>query len=103
MYVTLGPVDTGDGESFFKQLNENVEKLENGFTCVSDISNFSFNDPGETVWVDKAIQVLADAGMVKVVRVTGSEVKNRETTEKLGYKVGLAKNVEDADKILDEI
>ena len=103
LYITLGAVETGDGEKFFEEIRPLLAKMEKGFSCISDISRFSFIDPAEADWVDDGIKMFADAGMTRVVRVTGTEVENRETTEKLGYKVNLAKTVEDAEQILDSL
>lgn len=103
IYVTLGAIDTGDGKKLVDQITVETAKLGDTFTCVSDISNFSINDPGEAVWADTALKTLADAGMVHAIRVTGNDVEYQETTEKYGYTVGLAKTVEDADRILDAV
>lgn len=101
IYIKLDAIDTGDGEKLVRQLMAETARLTPGFTGVSDISNFSLNDPAEAVWADKALKTLAEAGMVSAVRVTGREVVYKETKEKYGYMVGLAKTVEDADRILD--
>ena len=44
-----------------------------------------------------------EAGMIRAARVTGHEVVYSEVKEKYGYRVGLAKTVEDADRILDSL
>ncbi len=101
IYITLGVVETGEGEKFVNDIRVETAKLGETFTCVSDITNFSFKDPTEAVWAEKALKALAEAGMVRAVRVTGSEVEYKETKEEYGYTVGLAKTIEDADQILD--
>lgn len=101
IYVTLGETVTGDGEKLVNLIKENTAKLSQGFTCVSDISNFTLTDPGEAVWADKALKTLADAGMARAVRVTGQEVPYSEMKEKYGYIVSLSKTVEEAEEILD--
>ena len=103
IYIRLDAIDTGEGEKLVQQILTETAKLSAGFTCVSDISNFSLNDPGEAVWADTALKTLAEAGMVRAVRVTGHEMVYSEVKEKYGYMVGLAKTVEDADRILDNL
>lgn len=102
LYIKLGAVDTGDGQQVVEKIKDQIRHLENGFECISDISEFSFNDPSEAVWADTALKTLADAGMSRVIRVTGTDVKYRETTEEYGYRIGLAKTVQDAEAILDQ-
>ena len=101
MYVTLGAITTGEGKLFIDEIKKRLPELKNNFSVVSDISGFSLQDPAEAVWADKILKELADAGMERAVRVTGHDVKYRESKEKYGYTIGLARTVEDADKILD--
>ncbi|MFA5903727.1 MAG: hypothetical protein WC836_07305 [Desulfobacula sp.] len=101
IYIVLGAIETGEGEKLVDGIKAETTLLKPGFTCVSDISNFSILDPKEAVWADTALKTLSDSGMVRAIRVTGQTVEYRETTEKYGYKVGLAATVEDADRLLD--
>lgn len=101
IYIVLGGIETGEGETLLAGIRSETAGLKPGFTCVSDIRAFSILDPGESVWADAALKALADAGLARAIRVTGQKVEYRESTEKYGYKVGLAETVEDADKILD--
>jgi len=101
IYITLGAIETGEGEKLVAGIKSEAALLATGFSCVSDITNFSVLDPREAVWADTALKGLADAGMVRAVRVTGRKVEYRETKEKYGYMVGLAETIEDADRILD--
>lgn len=102
MCVKLGIAQTGDGLKLYEEIKAGAARLTKGFSCISDISQFGFQDPNEAEWADKIIAYLVDAGMAKVIRVTGTDVKYRETREKLGYIVGLAKTIEDAEAILDQ-
>lgn len=101
-YATLGVMGTGDGEKVYLSVIKAIKKLKPGFTAVSDISGFSVTDPKEAVWVEKIIKHLADAGMAKVARVTGSKSDLKEKVEKHGYKVVSVTNIEEADQILDQ-
>lgn len=103
IYIVLGAAETGDGEKLVAEIKAETALLKPGFTCVSDITHFSMNDPKEAVWADQALKSLADAGMVRAVRVVGQKVDYLETTEKYGYTVGLAETVQDADRILDSL
>ncbi|MCP3872136.1 MAG: hypothetical protein GY699_03135 [Desulfobacteraceae bacterium] len=101
IYIQLGEMGTGDGEKLVNEIKEKTAMLSKGFTCVSDIINFSITDPKEAIWADTALKTLADAGMVRAVRVTGQESQYKETKEKLGYTVSLSKTIEEAEKVLD--
>ncbi len=101
IYIVLGAIETGEGETLVAGIKAETAVLKPGFTCVSDITGFSVLDPKEAVWADTALKSLADAGMVRAIRVTGQKSEYRETTEKYGYKVGLAETAEEADRILD--
>ena len=103
IYITLGGIETGEGEALVAGIKAETATLTPGFACVSDITCFAVLDPGEAVWADTALKSLADAGMTRAIRVTGRKVEYRETTEKYGYKVGLAETIEDADRILDSL
>ncbi len=102
IYITLGEMGTGEGEKLVNELKEKVPKLKKGFTGISDIRNFVITDPNEAFWADKALKFVAEAGMVRAVRVTGSVTHYKETKEKYGYIVSLAATVEDAEKVLDD-
>lgn len=103
IYITLGGIDTGEGEALVAGIKAETANLTPGFTCVSDITRFSVLDPREAVWADQALKSLADAGMARAIRVTGQKTEYRETREKYGYTVGLAETVEDADRLLDTV
>ena len=102
LYIELGGTDTGDGQRMLQEIETKIVQLEKGFECISDISNFSFNDRNEAVWAEKVLKTLAGAGMARAIRVTGTDVKYRETTEKYGYVVGIAKTVQAAEAVLDQ-
>jgi len=103
LYIVLGAIETGEGETLVAGIKAETALLTPGFTCVSDITGFSILDPKEAVWADTALKTLAEAGMVRAVRVTGQKVDYWETTEKYGYQVGVAETIEDADRILDSL
>ncbi len=102
LYITLGEMVTGEGEKLVNDLKEKIKKLKKGFTAISDIRNFTITDPSEAFWADNALKVVAEAGMVRAVRVTGSVTHCKETKEKYGYIVSLAATVEEAEKVLDD-
>jgi transketolase C-terminal domain/subunit len=103
IYITLGAIDTGEGETLVAGIKDETANLTPGFTCVSDITRFSVLDPREAVWADQALKTLADAGMARAIRVTGRKTEYRETREKYGYMIGLAETIEEADRILDTL
>jgi len=103
IYITLGGIETGEGEALVAGIRVETAALSPGFACVSDITRFAVLDPGEAVWADQALKSLADAGMARAIRVTGQKVEYRETKEKYGYMVGLAETIEEADRILDTL
>ena len=103
IYITLGAIETGEGETLVAGIKDETATLKHGFTCVSDITRFSVLDPKEAVWADQALKSLADAGMTRAIRVTGQKTEYREIKEKYGYTVGLAETMEDADRILDSL
>lgn len=102
IYVTLGEVGSGDGNKLMAEIKKKVKDLKKGFTGVSDITNFKLTDPEEAViWTDKLLKTLADAGMVRAVRVTNSLTTKKAMKEKYGYYLSLSPTIEDADKVLD--
>lgn len=103
IYITLGAIETGEGETLVAGIKAETATLTPGFACVSDITRFSILDPEEAVWADKALKTLADAGMTRAIRVTGQKVEYREKKETYGYMVGLAERIVDADRILDSL
>ncbi|MCP4020747.1 MAG: hypothetical protein GY729_02795 [Desulfobacteraceae bacterium] len=103
IYIKLGAADTGEGEKLIQQIRTEITKLSPGFTCVSDISNFSLNDPAESKWAEEILKTLADAGLSRAIRVVGYDIKYYESKGVHGYSIGLAKSVQDADKILDSL
>lgn len=104
IYITLGEMGTGDGKKMMAEIKKKVKKLQKGFAGVSDITNFKLTDPGEAVlWTDKILKSLADAGMVRAVRVTSSLTTTREMKEKHGYILSLAPSIEEADKLLNAV
>ncbi len=101
IYITLGTIETGEGEQIFNQVKSQLTLLKPGFTAVSDITSFIVKDFKEGVWADKVLKLVVEAGMVKGARITGEKEKIKKIVNEYGCTVMLVETLEEADQVLD--
>lgn len=103
IYIIIGTIVKGEAKEIYEEIRDVVSKLKEGFTSITDITQFVPTEPDETYYADKILETLANAGLSKGVRVTGRPVERRnEAVTEFGYVVEVAETVEDAEKYLDE-
>ncbi len=104
VYIILGAIETGEGQKIYDEVQAAVARLKKGFTAVSDITQFTFSDPKEGEWADKTIQLLAEAGMAMVARVTGNKTSTAHRVESTyGYRIVMVNEFSEADELLDRL
>ncbi len=104
VYIILGAIETGEGQKIYDEVQKAVTRLKKGFTAVSDITQFTFLDPKEGEWADKIIQLLAEAGMAMVARVTGNKTSTVDRVESThGYRIVMVHEFSEADELLDRL
>ncbi len=104
VYIILGTIDTGEGQKIYDEIHKAVSRLKKDFTAVSDISEFTFSDTKEGEWADKTIQLLAEAGMAMVARVTGNKTSIAKRVESThGYRIVMVSKFDEPDEVLDQL
>ena len=101
IYVTLGTIETDEGEQLFNQVKSQLKLLKPGFTGVSDIRSFIIKDLNEGVWADKIFRLMMEEGINKAARITGEDEKIKKIVNDHGCTVMLVKTMEEADQVLD--
>lgn len=82
-----------------------VKKLKPGFTCLSELINFTDPSEKEKRMVRLVMEYLSMMGVSKVVRVGAKstyELMEQLSQEAGGYHAGHANSIEEAEKMLDE-
>lgn len=103
IYITLGQMGSGEGEPFFNEVKNSVEKLKKGFTAVSDIRKFVITDSEEgMIWAQKVLSLLSESGMALAVRVTGMRTNLNRKKEEAGHEVVITETPEEAEAYLDK-
>lgn len=59
---------------FAKEVESTVKQLRRGFNVINDISNLKATPKNATEFVKSAHRSLADHGVDKVIRITGSSI-----------------------------
>jgi len=103
LYLTLGVIESGNGENIFKAVQSKAASLTTGFSFVVDISKFKVNASEESVWVQKVVSMLTDLGMGYSSRVTGIKSKPRKTIGRHGKTTIVVETIAKANRILDQI
>ncbi|MDM8536916.1 hypothetical protein QUF70_09205 [Desulfobacterales bacterium HSG17] len=103
LYVTLGLIESGEGEVVFNEIQLKLKNLTPGFAGVSDISAFKVADSSEGVWAKKTLSLLSEAGMGTSARITDIKGNGKQTIGEHGQPVFVVDSLEEADKLLDEV
>lgn len=105
LYLTLGRVRKDKVTDSSKQIGEEIHRLDTGFSCIARILDVRDIDGNDIQEIMKIQDLLAEKGMARVVRVGIEEGK--ELLDRIGQDVGYialtADDLEEAEKILDEL
>jgi len=105
LYLTMGRVRKDKVADASKRIGEEIHRLDTGFSCVTRVLDVRDIDGNDIQEIMKIQDLLAEKGMARVVRVGIEEGK--ELLDRVGQDVGYialaADDLEEAEKILDEL
>ncbi len=107
IYITIGSLkNEAEMKDIVKAVKSQCQKLKDGFTCVTDLRNYEFQDEKFERYIKEAQQTLVKAGLFKVVRVTRKfgaigHFQFDNTSFEVGYHADSTTSTEEAEKILD--
>ena len=105
LYLTLGRVRKDKVADSSKRIEEEIHRLDQGFSCITRIVDVRDIDENDIHEIIKIQDLLSEKGMSRAVRVgieAGKELLDR-IGEDAGYVALTADNLEEAEKILDEL
>ena len=108
IYITVGSLENeAEMKKIVKAVKSECHKLKEGFTCLTDLTNYEFQDEIFEGYIKEAQQILVAAGMCKVVRVHRKfgaigHFQFDNTSFEVGYHAESVTSREAAEKILDE-
>jgi hypothetical protein len=104
LYITLGRVRKDKVADSARQIEEEIHKLEPGFTCITRMIDVREIDANDVRAIIEIQDMLAEHGMSKAVRV-GADA-GKELLDRIGQDVSYialsADTLEEAEQILDE-
>ncbi len=109
IYITIGKLeDETEMKQIVAEVKSECRKLKRGFTCLTDLRNYEFQDERFEDYVRKAQKTLLDTGMSGVVRVrrkTGAiaHIQFDNVSSDLGYHAENVTSIEDGEKFLDQL
>ncbi len=105
LYLTLGRVRKDKVADSSKRIEEEIHRLDQGFSCITRILDVRDIDENDIHEIIKIQDLLSEKGMSRAVRV-GIEA-GKELLDSIGqdanYVALSADNLEEAEKILDEL
>jgi hypothetical protein len=105
LYLTLGRVRKDKVADSAKQIEEQIHRLDAGFSCIARILDVRDIDEHDIRQIMNIQDLLAEKGMARVVRVGIEEGK--KLLDSIGQDVGYialsADDLEEAESILDEM
>jgi hypothetical protein len=104
LYLTLGRVRKDEVADSAKKIEEEIKKLEHGFTCVTRIIDMRTVDDKDVREIIKIQDMLCEYGVSKVVRVGLEEGKDLldRVGQDTAYIAVNAENLEDAEELLEQ-
>ena len=108
IYITIGSLENeAEMKKIVKSVKAECQKLRDGFTCVTDLRDYEFQDEVFERYIKEAQQALVAAGLFKVVRVHRKfgaigHFQFDNTSFEVGYHADSATSIEAAEKILDD-
>ena len=107
IYITVGRIENEEEmQSIVDKVNSECPKLKTGFTCLTDLRNYEYQDEIFEHYIKEAQEALLARGMSKVVRVHRKvgmlgHLQFETVSLDLGYRAKNVTSIEDAEKILD--
>ena len=105
LYLTLGRVRKDKVADSSKRVEEEIHRLDQGFSCITRILDVRDIDENDIHEIIKIQDLLSEKGMARAVRVgieAGKELLDR-IGQDAGYVALTADNLEEAERILDEL
>jgi len=108
IYITIEEIENqAEMQKIVDQVKSECLKLNKGFTCLTDLRNYEYQDPLFEDYIQAAQQALLDAGMSKVVRVHRQpgllgHYQFETVSLDLGYHATNVTSIDEAERILDE-
>jgi len=105
LYLTLGRVRKDKVSDSAKRIEEQIHRLDAGFSCIARILDVRAIDENDIREIMKIQDLLAEKGMTRVVRVGIEEGKKLLDSigQDVGYVALSADDLEEAEEILDEL
>jgi len=104
LYITIGRVRKDKVADSARQIEEEIRKLEPGFTCITRMIDVREIDENDVRAIIDIQDLLAERGMSKAVRV--GDDAGKELLDRIGHDVSYialsAETLEEAEQILDE-
>jgi hypothetical protein len=107
LYVTIGSAaDENEMMAAIQEIELAVQDLKEGFDCITDLREYEILIDEHEKFIYQAQKILADAGMLKVVRVIkkfGSlgHFQFDKLSKGVGYHAKNVNSIEEAEKFLD--
>ena len=107
IYITISKLDSeAEMQSIVEKVKSECRKLENGFTCLTDLRGYEYQDEIFEHYIKEAQEALLQTGMSKVVRVHRpvgvlSHFQFETVSLDLGYRAENVTSLAEAEKILD--
>jgi hypothetical protein len=108
IYVTVGALDNeAEMQQLVDRVKEECVKLKRGFTCLTDLRDYEYQDQSFEDYIKQAQEALLKAGMSKVVRVHRKvgllgHYQFETVSLDLGYHARNATSIQEGERILDE-
>ena len=107
MYITIEKIENqAEMEKIVEKAKSECAKLKKGFTCLTDLRNYEYQDEIFEKYIGATQQALLDAGLAKVVRVHRQSgllghYQFETVSLDLGYHATNVTDIEEAERILD--
>lgn len=107
IYITVGKIENeAEMQSIADKVKSECIKLKNGFTCLTDLRNYEYQDEIFEKYIKEAQEALLAKGMTKVVRVHRKvgvlgHLQFETVSLDLGYRAKNVTTIEEAEKILN--
>lgn len=107
LYITLEKIDNeSEMKKIVEQVRSECRKLKKGFTCLTDLRNYEYQDEIFEKYIKVAQESLLEAGMSKAVRVHRkagylAHIQFETVSLDLGYRAKNVTSIEEAERILD--
>ena len=107
IYITVGKIENeAEMASIVDKVKSECPKLTNGFTCLTDLRNYEYQDEIFEQYIKAAQGALLEKGMSKVVRVHRkvgvlAHLQFETVSLDLGYRAKNVTSIEEAEKLLD--